>query len=236
MAGVAIRLHRIGQRIEIAHDRQHPRGIEHVGAIAETSVHRVLVVGAGQRIGIGDLRGRRHRRIAVAVAPEDVVAGAEKDVLNAGAALGRLVIVVADRVFVGQLLEERRVLVLHVVERHRGAAALVRRRAGIGGHHKGVEIVEAAGRIVFGGVADAAVRLLPHLIEPMGGIPGVGIVGEVGTGQLKRPVRQRGIVGDARIGRPARDGRTGRTGGEQEEIARFQGRLDYRQLRIGETA
>src|ERR1700745_1464365 len=100
---------------------------------------------------IGDLRGRRHRRIAIAVAPVEIVAGSEEGMLNAGATLGRLMVVVADRELIRQLLKERGVLILHVVERHRAAAAVVRSRAAIGGHHEGVEIVEAAGGLVLRG-------------------------------------------------------------------------------------
>ena len=173
------------------------------------------------------MRGGRHGRLAIAVAPEDVVAGAEEDVLKASTAHCRLVIVVADRVLVRQLLQERGVSVLHVVERHRIAATPVRRRAGISGDDRGVEVVEAAGRVVFRGVADAAVRLLPHLIEPVRGVPDIGIVRKVGTGQLERPVRQSRAVDDARIG-PGRAGGTGSSRCEQEQVARFQGRLDYR--------
>src|SRR6202045_5215125 len=136
------------------HYWQHPRGTDWIRTIAETSVCSVLVVGAGQRVGIGDLRGGRHGRVAIAVAPEDVVAGAEEDVLKASTAHCRLVIVVADRVLVSQLLQDRGVPVLNVVERPRIAATPVRPRAGIRGDDKGVKIVEAAGRVVFRGVAD----------------------------------------------------------------------------------
>ena len=155
--------------------------------------------------------------------------------LHAGPTLGGLMIVVADRVLVGQLLEQRGVLVLDVVERHRRAAAVVRGRTAIGGDHKGVEIIEAAGRIVFRGVLNAAVGLLPHLIKTMGRIPGVGVVGEAGTGQLKGSVRQVGIVRNARIGCPASDRCAGRAGREQEKVRRFQGWFDRCQQGIAQA-
>jgi hypothetical protein len=60
------------------------------------------------------------------------------------------------------------------------------------------------------------------------GVPDVGIVRKVRTGQLEGPIRQSGAVDDPRIG-PGRAGGTGGSGREQEQVARFQGRLDYRQ-------
>ncbi len=57
------------------------------------------------------------------------------------------------------------------------AAAMIGCRPAVGGGDKGVEVVEAPGRIVFGGVVDAAVRLLPHLVELMDSIASIGIVG-----------------------------------------------------------
>lgn len=84
----------------------------------------VLVVGSGLGIGIGDLRGRRHFRIALTVAPEDIVAAAEKDMLNARAAMRRLMMVVVS-VYWSSFLKKRRVAGLHIVEGHRGPAALL---------------------------------------------------------------------------------------------------------------
>jgi len=68
----------------------------------------VLVVGSGLGIGIGDLRGRRHFRIALTVALEDIVAAAEKDMLNARAAMRRLMMVVVS-VYWSSFLKKRRV-------------------------------------------------------------------------------------------------------------------------------
>src|SRR5262249_7761918 len=101
VARLAIRFDRIRQRIEVLHDGQHPRRIEHIGAVAETSIHGVSIVGVGLGIGVGDLSFWRRRRIAVTIAPVDVVASAEKDMLYTGAALTRLMVVIADRVLVG---------------------------------------------------------------------------------------------------------------------------------------
>jgi len=83
-----------------------------------------LVVGSGLGIGIGDLRGRRHFRIALTVAPEDIVAAAEKDMLNARAAMRRLMMVVVS-VYWSSFLKKRRVAGLHIVEGHQGPAALL---------------------------------------------------------------------------------------------------------------
>jgi len=44
---------------------------------------------------------------------------------------------------------------------------------------------------VFGRVLDAAIRLLPHLEKPVGGITRVGIVGETFPFKRERPVRER---------------------------------------------
>jgi hypothetical protein len=148
--------------------------------------------------------------------------------LDAGSAHPRLMIVVADRVFVREFLEQRRVVGLHVVERHRGAAALVF-GAGIGRDHKRKEVIEAADRVGRARIGDVAIRLLPRLVKPMRRVAGVGIVGQIRTGQLKRPVRQAGVVGDTGIG-PARPSLAGGAGGEQEQIIGLQRRLDCRQL------
>ena len=52
---------------------------------------------------------------------------------------------------------------------------------------------------------DAAVQLLPHLVEAMHRARRVGVVGErAAVGQLERSGRQIVHVGDARIGRLAR--------------------------------
>ena len=65
---------------------------------------------------------RRNGGIALAVAEPDHIAVAEHDVVGAGAAVDRLVEVVAHRVVVGEALEVRRVALLHVVEAERRGA------------------------------------------------------------------------------------------------------------------
>jgi len=70
MIGCAMRFHFVGKRLELIHDRRDPR-LRGVGAIAPVAVHGVVVVGAEARVGVGDLVGRRRRRIAVAVAEKN---------------------------------------------------------------------------------------------------------------------------------------------------------------------
>ncbi len=89
----------------------------------------------GKRIGIGDVR-RRRVGLAVAVAPEDGVAGAEHHVIGASPTHERLVEVVAHGVFVSELLQNRNISGLHVVKRHRIAAAVV-----VNGR-RGIEVIE----------------------------------------------------------------------------------------------
>ena len=129
--------------------------------------------------------GWRHCRIAIAVGPEDDVASAYCHVIGAGATHDRLVVVVAHGVFIGEALQERDISLVHVVEGHRVAAAVVvDRRRGVKRidlvrvvrDDERIEIAQAARRIAVGGILDIAIRLLPHLEEPMGGIAGVGIV------------------------------------------------------------
>src|ERR1700747_2601278 len=101
-------------------------------------------------------------------------------------------------------------------------------RPAVGGGDKRVEVIEAAGWIVFGVVMDAAVRLLPHLVELMNGIARIGIIREIGTRQLERPVRQGSTLEDPWVG-SSRAAGTGCTRGEQYKILSLQGRLDRRQ-------
>ena len=96
-----------------------------VGA-ARVPVLRVPVVRTGLRIRVLDLESRRDGRVAVAVAVPVGVAGAERDVVCAGAALDRLVEVVAHRVRVRERLEVRHVALQDVVEAHRRRAFLRR--------------------------------------------------------------------------------------------------------------
>jgi hypothetical protein len=105
-------------------------------------------------------------------------------VLQAGTALRRLMMIVAQRVLVGEPLEQRRVAALHVVKSHRSAAAFIGLRAGKGRCNKRIKIAETAARVVFSCVFDPAIRLLPHLVEPMHRVAGVGIIGKPRAGQL----------------------------------------------------
>src|SRR5215472_18486298 len=92
-------------------------------------------------LGVGDLPSGWHSRAAVAVTPVEIVAGAEKDVLDAGPAHRRLVVIVADRILVGQSLEEWRVPALHIVESHGRAAAVIGIGAAIGSDDERVKII-----------------------------------------------------------------------------------------------
>src|SRR5215831_1741479 len=121
---LAIRARPVAEGSEIMDDRRYPRRLEHVGAITEAPVQHVVVDGARLWIGVGDLPSGWHSRAAVAVTPVEIVAGAEKDVLDAGPAHRRPVVIVADRILVGQSLEEWRVPALHIVESHGRAAAV----------------------------------------------------------------------------------------------------------------
>src|SRR5438270_13237639 len=69
----------------------------------EEEVDGVDIVGAGQWIGIGDVR-RRSGRMALAVAPENGVAAAEHDGVGGRTAQERLMEVVGYRIFVGEAL------------------------------------------------------------------------------------------------------------------------------------
>ena len=123
----------VRKRIQVIPDRLDAGlcGIRTFGEVAvEIQVHGVNVVRAGKRIGIGDVRGRG-RGIAVAVGPEDRIAGAQHHVIRAGAAHDRLMIVVAHGVLVGEGLQDRNVSLLDVVERHGIAAAIVVNAGGL---------------------------------------------------------------------------------------------------------
>jgi len=97
--------------------------------------------------------------------------------------------IVAHGVLVGEALENRNVPCLHVIEGHRVASAIVVDLVGngeaegvnftrIGGDDVRIQVVQATRGIPPCGIADIAIRLLPHLKEPVGGVAGVGIVGQ----------------------------------------------------------
>ena len=124
-AGLALRIHV---------DRAAPAGsrgsarcrARRIRAIEPLRALRVEVERPGLRVGIVDVGRRRRGGMPGAVAVEDLVGEAERQAVGSGAAHDRLVVVVAHRVLVGEVLEERRVAVLHVEERHR-LAGVVRR-------------------------------------------------------------------------------------------------------------
>ena len=58
--------------------------------------------------------------MAITITEPDGVAGTEHDVVGASASLNTLMIIVAHRIGIGELLEIRRVPLLNVEEAHRG--------------------------------------------------------------------------------------------------------------------
>ena len=212
--GVDSRLRRIGAFGEVA---------------IEAEIHGIDVVRAGQGIGIGDVR-RRGGGLAVGVAPEDGVAGAEHDVIGASATHEGLVEVIAHGVFVGEPLQNGDVSGAHVVEGHGIAAAVIVKGRGIievvdlvgvVGDDEGIEVAQAAGGILEGGVAEVAIGLLPHLKEAVRGVSRVGVVRKLGALQREGTVGQVVEILDARVrvGQEESVGSAGRAGGEQMQVA-----------------
>ena len=170
---------------------------------------------------------RRSGGVAVAIAEPDGVAVAQHDVIRAGAAIHGLVEVVAHRVIVGEALEVRGVAVLDVVEAHRRGSfaggqwqlerifgAEVRRlRDAVCARadrdfHPGEQSRRRSRKGSRDGLADAAIELLPHLVEAMHRAGGIRVVGKgAAVGQLKRTRRQRVHVRDSRVGRLGISGR-----------------------------
>ena len=228
-----------GKRREIVADCINAglRGIGALGEVAiEVEVHGVNVLGALQWVRVGNVR-RRNSGIAVRVGPKDGVAGTEHEVVGASAAHEGLVEIVAHGVLVGELLEERGVPCLDVVEGHGVAAAVVVNLVavgwvgdvGVGGDDIGIEVAEAARGVVARGVFDAAIGLLPHLIEPVSGVARVGIVGKFRACERERPVRKRIEVLDAgvRVGLDEGLREAGSCAGGQKVLIReFQGGLN----------
>src|SRR5581483_384249 len=157
------------------------------------------------RLGVRvlDLTLRRSGRLAAGILERRGEAGAQRDVVGARAALYRLVVVVADRVPLGERLQVRGVALRHVVEAHRHGALEDR-----GGR---VGAIVVAGRVGHPGGELVVVRdrLLPHLVEAVQRVAderagelaaalvlGVRVrVGDV-LGDLERAVRQgRGDAG-----------------------------------------
>src|SRR5213078_3606501 len=100
LAAIAAAERPVGQRRQIIADRL-DAGLRGIGAIgvgpASVAVLGVPIVGAGHRIGVLDLVRRRSRRAAVGIGVEHRAAIADRDLIGAGAAHDRLVVVVAER-------------------------------------------------------------------------------------------------------------------------------------------
>jgi hypothetical protein len=94
-------------------------------------------------------------------------------VVSAGAAHERLVEIVAHRVLIGELLQNRDVSIVHVIESHGIAAAVVvdcRRiiedavnLVRVVRNDERVEVAQASRGVAPRGVSEVAVGLLPHL-------------------------------------------------------------------------
>ncbi len=220
MTRLAVRFRGIRQMLEITDDRL-DAGLEHVGAGAEVGVDSVLVDGVRLRVRIGDHVRRRRHGIAGTVAPERRIAGAEHEVVGTGATVERLMEVVAQGEAVGQRLQDRSLFLFRVIEAHRVALALVRRR--ISRHHEREEIVLAAGGIVLGRVVEVAVVLLPVLIEAVRRVTGVVIIRQDRALQRKR-TRERAGAGNASVQRVGRQ--VGSTRRQDIEIGRIHVLLD----------
>src|SRR5262249_22948865 len=197
----------VGQAVQVA-DYRTDSGLRRVRALrvaaagvrrgpAAVAVLRVVVVGPRLRVRVLDLAGRGRGRGARRVLVRRGKAGAERDVVGAGAPLHRLVIVVADRVPQRQVVEDGRIALRHVVEAHRHRALVD--RGGRGG------AVVVSGRVGHPRV-EPGLRgrgLLPHLVEAVQGVADVcpeqlalaerrvlQVAVEVGhvLGDLERPV------------------------------------------------
>ena len=149
MAGFAVRIDRMRERLEIFHNRGDSwlRGVRAVAVgaaavrgrtvrTAAVTILRVPVVGAGAGLGFStssttpafavpgstsDVVGW-YLGMALAVAEPDGIAVAEHDVVEAGTAADGLVEIVAHRVIIGEALEVGRVALLHIVEAQGGGA------------------------------------------------------------------------------------------------------------------
>ena len=169
----------------------------------------------------------RGRWVTLAVAEPDRVAVAEHDVIGAGPAVHGLVEVVTHRIGIRQILEVRSVTVLDVIEAHggrtfasdggvgrilgaEGCRLLKAVCAGAHGYfHPWKQLCAAAGRIAGRRVINAAIQLLPHLVETVHRAGRVRVISEsVSIRQLKRTGRERIHVFDTRIGNLTRQTRT----------------------------
>src|SRR5258708_4844363 len=155
-------------------------------AAAALTVIGVPVVGARRRIGILDLidvnrrvRARNQnmvggRGIAILVGVVQFVGIADHHVVGVGSAHRRLMVIVVQGVFAGELGQIGRVALGDVVEAHRDIAFLerVRRRIAVAAGGDGLlapgeQVGLTAACIVPGHLAGVAVKLLPQLVEAM---------------------------------------------------------------------
>src|SRR5215470_13948924 len=211
MVRLAVRTWMIGKRSKIVADRLDARlsGIAAFGEVSvEAQVHRVNIVRSGLRIRIGNNAGGRGCRIAFTIAPEDGVAKAEHYVVCAGAAHYGLMEVIAHGVLIRKALQNRGIASLHVVERHGVPAAVVIDFAAAGRignvrvsrNYKRIKITKAAGWIAARGIANVAVRLLPHFKQTVRRVARVGIIGKVRALEREWTVGKCIEIGNAGIG------------------------------------
>src|SRR6266702_2010525 len=164
-------------------------GLARVRAVGEAPA-RVAVLGevvVGARLGVGvlDLVARRDHRAAIGGLLVGRVSGAGHDRVGPGAAHHRLVVVVGHGEAVGELLGQRRVAGLDVVVAHLEAALVDR------GVRDGAVVVAGGVGRPDEQVVLALIDLLPHLIEAVDRVAGVGGVRDV-LGDLVRLVGQVG--------------------------------------------
>src|SRR5262249_23495477 len=165
---------------------------------AAVAILGVVVVRARLGVRVLNLPGWWGRGLARRVLVGGGEAGAERDVVGAGAALHRLVEVIAHRVVLGQVGQDRRVTLGRVADAGLQPALEDRGRRD--------RAVVVAGGVGYPGEQAAVMRrgLLPHLVEAVQRVTGevagelaaagvLGVIVVVGhvLGDLVRPVGQR---------------------------------------------
>jgi len=110
-------------------------------------------------------------------------------VVRARATLHRLMVVVADRVLLGQVLQDGRVAFGHVVVAHLHGALVDRGR-----RHGAVVVARGVGHP--GGEVVAVGALLPHLVEAVQRVADEGAVELAAAGVLQVAVVVRDVLGD----------------------------------------
>src|SRR5262249_24111398 len=142
-------------------------------------------------VGVGDA-GERRLGYSIERLPENGVGGAEHRVLDSGAAHHWLVVVGVHRVLVGEPPEDPPIADAYVGDTHCVAAGTVI----AGDADEWIKVVEAAGRIARSGVVYIAVRLLPHMEQPVHHVARKAVIWKRGTGDLKYAVAKVGKVGN----------------------------------------